>query len=71
MPNAKSNKPWDKVKRGKHGRPQNDGTRWDASELARLKRLAKRITVAEAAARFNRTIPAVQQQAMRQGVAFR
>lgn len=66
-----SNKPWDKVKRAKRGRPDKDGQRWGLAELHRLKSLAKRATVAEVASRLNRTVPAVQQQAMRQGVAFR
>jgi hypothetical protein len=53
-------------------RPTMDGASWAASDLKTLKSLAKSgHTVAEAAKQLGRTVPGVQQKAMRSDISFR
>ena len=52
-------------------RPTQHGSGWTATELAKLKRLAKQGTADAAAQALGRTAAAVQQKAMRVGVSFR
>jgi hypothetical protein len=54
------------------GRPANDAELWTTADLRKLKRLAKERTPVTAAAKaLRRTPAAVQQKAMRSGIAFR
>ncbi len=52
-------------------RPTHHGSGWTATELAKLKRLAKQGTAEQAAKNLGRTPAAVQQKAMRIGISFR
>jgi len=52
-------------------RPRNDGNLWTRDDLRRLKRLARDGSVIAAAKVLSRTPAAVQQKAMRSGIAFR
>ena len=52
-------------------RPRKDGNLWTTDDLRRLKRLAKDGSVIAAAKALSRTPAAVQQKAMRSGIAFR
>lgn len=52
-------------------RPTHHGSGWNATELAKLKRLAKQGTAEQAAKMLGRTAAAVQQKAMRNGISFR
>jgi hypothetical protein len=54
------------------GRLGRDGYLWTTADLRKLKRLAKdRAAVTEVAKVLGRTPAAVQQKAMRSGIAFR
>jgi hypothetical protein len=54
------------------GRPANDASPWTTADLRKLTRLAQDRTAVTAAAKaLGRTPAAVQQKAMRSGIAFR
>ena len=54
------------------GRPAHDAYLWTTADLRKLKRLAKdRTPVTEVAKILGRTPAAVQQKAIRTGIAFR
>jgi hypothetical protein len=53
------------------GRPAHDADLWTTADLRKLKRLARHGSVMAAAKALGRTPAAVQQKAMRSGIAFR
>jgi hypothetical protein len=55
-----------------NGRPARDAYLWTTADLRKLKRLAKdRAAMTEVAKALGRTLAAVQQKAVRSGIAFR